>query len=198
VKPLAGARAEPRYAAARAQWRGRQRRGNSARPAAALIRLPQTGDGLTLLLQGLLTAGSFRMLTRRTLAATLPVATTAAAASVAVDPIHAALLRHRVTKAALGLIDEIAEPDRYAAAKQELLSSFDALVATVPHTMDGARALVSFMTESADEVGTDARSLDTLRQALDRRAVVLAHRDADHVEPVDDALGSAFNAPVER
>jgi hypothetical protein len=117
------------------------------------------------------------MLTRRTLAAglaNLPEAT--AAASVAVDPIHGALLRHRVTKAVLGLIDEVAEPARYAAAKQELLSSFDALVTTVPQTMDGARALVSFMTESADEVGTDARSLDTLRQALDRRSVVLAHR----------------------
>ena len=116
------------------------------------------------------------MLTRRTLAATLPVATTTAAASVAVDPIHAALLRHRVTKAALGLIDEIAEPARYAAAKQELLSSYDALITTVPQTMDGARALVSFMTESADEVGTDARSFEILRQALDRRAMVLAHR----------------------
>ena len=61
------------------------------------------------------------MLTRRTLAAglaNLPEAT--AAASVAVDPIHGALLRHRVTKAVLGLIDEVAEPARYAAAKQEL------------------------------------------------------------------------------
>ena len=36
--------------------------------------------------------------------------------------------------------------------------------------------MVSFMTESADELGTDAWSLDTLCQALDRRAVVLAHR----------------------
>ena len=128
------------------------------------------------------------MLTRRTLAAglaNLPEAT--AAASVAVDPIRGALLRHRVTKAVLGLIDEVAEPARYAAAKQELLSSFDALVTTVPQTMGGARALVSFMTESADEVGTDARSLDTLRQALDRRAVVLAHRDADPVELVAGA-----------
>jgi hypothetical protein len=130
------------------------------------------------------------MLTRRTLAAGLAAATTTAAASVAVDPIHGALLRHRVTKAALRLIDEVAEPTRYAAAKQELLSSFDALVTTVPQTMGGARALVSFMTESADEVGTDARSLDTLRQALDRRALVLAHRDADHVEPVGDPLGA--------
>ena len=145
----------------------------------ALIKLPQTGDGLTLQLQGLLTAGSFRMLTRRISAAglaTLPVTTTTATTSVAVDPIHAALLRHRVTKAALGLIDEVTEPARYAAAKQELNSSFDALITIVPQTMDGARALVSFMTESADEVGTDARSLDILHQALDRRAVVLAHR----------------------
>jgi hypothetical protein len=108
--------------------------------------------------------------------AALPVATTTAKTSAVVDPIHGALLRHHVTKAALGLIDEVAEPARYAAAKQELLSSFDALITTVPLTMDGARALVSFMTESAEEVGTHARSLDILRQALDRRAVVLAHR----------------------
>jgi hypothetical protein len=72
------------------------------------------------------------------------------ATSGAVDPVHAALLRHRVTKAALGLIDEVADPVRYAAAKQELLSSYDALITTAPQTMDGARALVSFMTESAE------------------------------------------------
>ena len=137
------------------------------------------------------------MLTRRTLAAglaNLPEAT--AAASVVVDPIHGALLRHRVTKAVLGLIDEVAEPARYAAAKQELLSSFDALVTTVPRTMEGARALVSFMTESADELGTDAWSLDTLCQALDRRAVVLAHRDAERPPRATRSASADSKAPA--
>jgi hypothetical protein len=110
--------------------------------------------------------------TRRTLLAglaTLPaLATTAAAASIPADPIFAAIARHRAALAALEVADQLAEPFRYAAAEQEIVASYDAMLATVPQTISGARALVDFLIEAAgvDEVQT----LEVLRRGLDRLA----------------------------
>lgn len=110
------------------------------------------------------------MFTRRTLAAglaALPIATTTAAAAGA-DPIFGAIARHRVAKAALGLVDEVAEPAAYAACEQEIFGSYEALLATPPRTIAGCKALVDFTIEDAGE--DDVQALDVLRLALDRLA----------------------------
>ena len=82
-------------------------------------------------------------LTSRALIAGLAVlpafaATTTAAASV--DPIFAAIERHRAAMRALEDIDELAEPDAYAKAEQEIAAAYDAMLATVPQTTPGCAA----------------------------------------------------------
>ena len=106
---------------------------------------------------------------RRTLIASLaalPLATAAAAKTtvdtVDDDPIFAAIARHRATWAAA------ASPAAYTVTERSLLATYDAVLATVPRTVAGCRALVDFMIDDAD---TDAPpTLDVLRQALDRIA----------------------------
>ena len=107
-------------------------------------------------------------LTSRALIAGLAVlpafaATTTAAASV--DPIFAAIERHRASMRALEDIDELAEPDAYAEAEQEIAAAYDAMLATVPQTVPGCMALLDHM---IDDVGVDVEeALSVLREVLD-------------------------------
>jgi hypothetical protein len=117
---------------------------------------------------------------RRTLVAglaTLPVLAITAAAKTTVDtvggqedPIFAAIERHRAAMAALEDFDddEDAEIDAYAEAEQELSASYEALLATVPQTIPGCRALVDHMIEGLG-AGFD-EALEVLREALGRLA----------------------------
>ena len=43
---------------------------------------------------------------------------------------------------ALEDIDELAEPDAYAEAEQEIAAAYDAMLATVPQTIPGCMALL--------------------------------------------------------
>jgi len=116
---------------------------------------------------------------RRTLIAglaALALATTAAAKTTVdtvdgqEDPIFAAIERHRAAMASLEDFDddEDAEIDAYAEAEQELSASYDALLATVPQTIAGCRALVNHMIEG---LGADFdEALEVLREALGRLA----------------------------
>ena len=99
--------------------------------------------------------------------ASLPITTTAIAAT-SVDPIFAAIARHRAAFAAVETIDEVTEPDRYAAAVQLLLDSHNDLFATEPQTISGCKALVDFLLEDAGV--EDGQGLDLLSRALDRLA----------------------------
>ena len=85
-----------------------------------------------------------------------------------IDPIFAAIERHRAAMAALQDVDEVAEPTAYAAAEQEIAAAYEAMLATVPQTIAGCMALVDHMIE---DVGADVdEALEVLRQALDRLA----------------------------
>ena len=96
----------------------------------------------------------------------LPAITSAAGTSV--DPIFAAIARHRAAFAALESINEVSEPAAYAAAQRELLGSHDDLFATEPQTISGCKALVDFLLEDAG--AEDGLGLDLLSRALDRLA----------------------------
>jgi hypothetical protein len=114
---------------------------------------------------------------RRALLASLAdmpaINTTTVAASVAPDPIFAAIERHRAALAALAPIDQLAEPVAYAAADQEMFAAVDVMATTVPQTVSGAKALLDVTIADAEADGVEGRFLDTLktlRQALDRLA----------------------------
>jgi hypothetical protein len=86
------------------------------------------------------------------------------------DPIITAIARHRVALAAPGLIDELVEPARYAAAEQQIFASRDVLLATTPQTIVGAQALIVTI-EDAEAAGEgQADTLKVVRRALDRLA----------------------------
>jgi hypothetical protein len=108
--------------------------------------------------------------TRRTIIAglaALPAVSAPVAASLD-DPIFAAIERHRAALSALENIDEQAEPDAFAEAQEEMGAAYDAMLATVPQTVPGCRALVDHL---IDEAGVDlGEALDVLRRALDRLA----------------------------
>ncbi len=116
---------------------------------------------------------------RRALAtdlAALSAINTAAAASVAPDPIFAAIERHRAALAALATIDD-AEPARHAAAEQEIAASAKALFDTPPTSIAGAKALATFVIEDTEADGVESRCLDTLKvlhRVLDRVAALSA------------------------
>ena len=60
---------------------------------------------------------------------------------------------------------ELAEPDAYAEAEQEIAAAYDAMLATVPQTIPGCMALLDHM---IDDVGADVEeALSVLREALD-------------------------------
>jgi hypothetical protein len=103
--------------------------------------------------------------TRRALIAGLAVLPAFATAAASVDPIFAAIERHRAAMRALEDIDELAEPDAYAEAEQEIAAAYDAMLATVPQTIPGGMALLDHM---IDNVGADVEeALSVLREALD-------------------------------
>jgi hypothetical protein len=109
--------------------------------------------------------------TRRALIAglaVLPAFATTTASATSVDPIFAAIARHRAAVAALELISDGVEPARYAAAEAEVFASGDALLTTTPQTVAGCRALVDFIIEDIGDEAPD--TLVVLRQALDRLA----------------------------
>jgi hypothetical protein len=104
--------------------------------------------------------------TRRALIAGLAVLPAFATTTVAsVDPIFAAIERHRAAMRALEDIDKLAEPDAYAEAEQEIAAAYDAMLATVPQTVPGCMALLDHM---IDDVGVDVEeAVSVLREALD-------------------------------
>jgi hypothetical protein len=111
---------------------------------------------------------------RRTLIAglaTVPVAATAAGAAVtataSVDPIFAAIERHLAAMRALDDIDELADPDAYAQAEQEMAALYEAMLATVPRTIAGCKALVDYLMDLGADFG---EALNVLREALERLA----------------------------
>ena len=115
--------------------------------------------------------GSVMRTSRRVLVAglvCLPAVTAAADPVTSVDPIFAAIDRHRAAYAALESINEVAEPAAYAAAEQELLASHNDLFGTEPQTIRGCKALVDFLLDDAG--AEDGLGLDLLSRALDRLA----------------------------
>jgi hypothetical protein len=100
---------------------------------------------------------------------------TTVAASVAPDPIFAAIERHRAALAALAPIDQLAEPAAYAAAEREMFAAADLMATTVPQTLSGAKALLDVMIADAnDGVEGCLDSLKVLRTALDQLAELSA------------------------
>ena len=83
----------------------------------------------------------------------LPAITAAADTVTRLDPIFAAIDRHRAA---------------YAAAEQELLASHNDLFGTEPQTIRGCKALVDFLLDDAG--AEDGLGLDLLSRALDRLA----------------------------
>jgi predicted alternative tryptophan synthase beta-subunit len=102
---------------------------------------------------------------------------TTVAASVAPDPIFAAIARYRAALAALATIDQLAEPAAYAAVDQEMFAAADVMATTVPQTVSGAKALLDVTIADAEADGEQGRWIDTLkvlRVALDRLAALSA------------------------
>ena len=100
--------------------------------------------------------------------ATLPAITTAAL-SAAADPIFAAIEAHIAACDALETIDQRVDPAAYAKAEFEIIRTADALFATPPRTVEGAKALVDFVLEDVGLSDADhwaVRALASLAEAL--------------------------------
>jgi hypothetical protein len=93
--------------------------------------------------------------TRRAVVCSLSVFPAIAATTISVsdDPVIAAIERYRCACSMLETIDECAEPSRYASAENEIFNSGDAVFASPPRTIEGAKALIEFVLEDAAGAG---------------------------------------------
>jgi hypothetical protein len=110
--------------------------------------------------------------TRRAVVCSLSVFPAIAVTTISVsdDPVIAAIERYRCACSALETIDEYAEPSRYASAENEIFNSGEAVFATPPRTIEGAKALIDFVLEDAAGAGDADHwrclALASLSQAL--------------------------------
>ena len=113
---------------------------------------------------------------RRTFVSSPAVVATAAAviaSSTTYDPILTAIERYSVACDVLETIDQRDEPARYATAEYEVIATGEALFATPPQTIKGAKALADFVLEDiglGHEDDWACRALASLSEALPRLA----------------------------
>ena len=106
------------------------------------------------------------------LPAIAPVTAAAAHGGAVVDPIFAAIERHRRALDTFESIDEISELGRFEAAGDELYAAGEALFATTPTTVAGCLALIDCVLADADgedlEDHWGCRALKSLAAVLPR------------------------------